>query len=455
MDILRRADADIARPHPPIPTISLPPLPPAFDDIPQPVESCWNAYFGHTVTSHFLKTEYDKSTTRLLHTYNPPLEWESTYKYDTTKDCSTAIFGLTTLCDGVLRAQSSSVDCKAVSTVGTVTGYEYYSEIGVLAPTWTSDYEEPSPTCQVARDLSPMCARLFEAWTYRAGQMRAAPSAPSDVGWRITQAIPPCTPLMTQPASTNRPVCRAAGATYSAYYWPTATPSGEDYCNVNWTAPTGTPTIRGIPNTAVVLGITLTSPDVYHLLKDLRVETYRGRAGQPGGIGNAPYDAWELSTVLGAVTVAQPESGIFQASKRCKGIEGDQCTVDFSPDFRIQDLQTIRTDTYDKYCTGRCGPRGNGVMYQDCYQPTLAIPIGEIVRQNGGILAECDWPLYEANDEGGWTSYTTSSVAAVLVKDVKAVDFVPIVTKTTVAEITAAPLPGSAPMLQTLPTISL
>jgi hypothetical protein len=210
----------------------------------------------------------------------------------------------------------------------------------------------------------------------------------------------------------------------------------------------GTPTIPGIPNTAVVSGLTLTSPQVYHFLQDVQVETYRGRAGQPGGIGSPPYDVWELSTVLPAVTVAQSESNMLQASKRCRGIEADQCSMVFTPDFRIQDLATIRTDTFDRYCKGWGGSGGDKVLYQDRYQPTLAIPIREVVRQNDGVLKECDWPLYEANNEGGWTSYTTSSVAAVLIKDVKPTAFVPVVTRASAVSNTAVPLPGSPVRLE-------
>jgi hypothetical protein len=389
-----------------------------------------------------------------VQTYDPPLENESTYSYDTTADCSTALFGLTTLCDGVQRARSSSVECRTLPAIGTVTGYVYYSQIGVLAPTWTSDYVQPSPTCKVAKDLTPMCARLFQAWAYRAVQMRAELPAPTDVGWEVTQAMPPCTPLMSVPAPTDRPKCRVAGFTYSAYHWPTETPSGDDFCNAKWTAQMGTPTIPGIPNTAVVSGFTLTSPQVYHLLQDVRVETHRGRAGQPGGIGSPPYDVWGLSAVLPAVTVAQSESNMLQASKRCGGIEADSCSMYFAPDFRIQDLATVRTDTFDKYCKSWGGSGGDDVLYQDRYQPTLAIPIREIVRQNDGVLRECDWPLHESNNEGGWTTYTASSVAAVLVKDLKATAFVPVATKASEAG-NAVPLPGSPARLAARHTGSL
>lgn len=346
------------------------------------------------------------------------------------------------------------MDCSTLAAIGTVTRYAYYSEIGVLAPTWTSEFAKPSPTCKVAKDLSPMCARLFEAWTYRAEQMQAVSPVASDVDWRVTQAIPPCTPLMNVPAATDRPLCRANGGTYSVYHWPTAMASGQDFCNAHWTAPMGTPTIPGFPNTAVVSGVTLTSPDVYHFLNNMSVETYRGRAGQPGGIGNAAYDVWALSTVVPVITVAQSESDILQASKRCIGIEADQCTMYFVPDFRIQELATVRTDSFDKYCKSQCGSREDGVLYQDCYQPSLAIPIREIVRQNSGVFGECDWPLYEANNEGGWTSHTTSSVAAVLIKDVKATAFMAVVTSERAGKQTTVPLPGSPVRLEARPTNS-
>jgi hypothetical protein len=260
--------------------------------------------------------------------------------------------------------------------------------------------------------------------------------------WRVIQAIPPCTPLTSIPAPTDRPLCRVAQVTYSAYHWPTATPSGEAFCDVNWVAPTGTPTITGISNTAVVSGLTLTSPDVYHVFEDLRIETYRGRAEQPSGIGPAPFDVWDFSTIISAATVAQPETSILQASAFCQGKERDQCTMYFAPDFRIQDVTNVRVDAFSKYSKSQCESQGGGVLYQDCYQPTLAVPISEVATQNGGIFEECEWPLYEVSNESGETSYTMSSVAAILVKDVKATAFVPVTAEEVVARDTAVPRPG-------------
>jgi len=58
-------------------------------------------------------------------------------------------------------------------------------------------------------------------------------------------------------------------------------------------------------------------------------------------------------------------------------------------------------------------------MYQEYYQPMLATSITTVARHNNGMLEECNWPLYEVNDESRQVSYTTSSVAAYLVKNVK------------------------------------
>ncbi|KAF2682179.1 hypothetical protein K458DRAFT_405933 [Lentithecium fluviatile CBS 122367] len=287
----------------------------------------------------------------------------------------------------------------------------FASDITTIKPTWTNEFTKPMPTCQVAEDLSPICTAVY---------------APGRI-----------------PEPTARPICGIAGVKYSAYHWPKAKPTGANFCDPDWTVPMGTLTIPGVLNKAVVSGFTLSSPDVYHFFKDVRVEAYRGQAGKPGGLGELPYSVWNVSTTISAPTIAQPESNILQASKRCIGIEGDICSLSFAPDFRIQDLATVRVDQFKKYC-----PQGGTqcllrrVLYSNEYHATIAIPISEAVRQNSGLLQDCDWPFYETNIENRWNSHTKSSVAVVLVKDVMATAFVPITTAGQAERITPVPSPG-------------
>lgn len=434
-----------ANTHPPIPTASLPPLPPQFDDIPKKARDCWDDYFGYRFTGYFLQTEFDKSITRIGHTYNPPLSYESTYSYDHTTNCSTSKIAPSTLCDQTPRARNRVVQCRTVPTIGTATNFVWYTDITLITPTWTSEFAQPSPTCQVAEDLSPMCARLFDAWSYRTERMQKTLVSQANV-----HAIPPCTPLVSQPASTALPFCRIAGATFSARYWPSATPSGSDFCNASYSVPMPLPTIPGRPNTAIISGLTFTSPSVYHFLKDMVVETYLGIASQPGGIGYLPYGVWSRSTIIPTATIAQPESEIIEATKACSGREADYCTMYFRPGFQIQDLSTVRADKYDQYCKARY--LTDCAIYQDWYQPTLAIPLTEVARQNSGVLGNCQWPLYDANDEHGWLSHTSSTLAALLVRDVKATAFVPITTAVPTPKNTAVPLARRSLCAQATPT---
>ena len=441
LDVIR-TDGNTTADHPPIPTTTLPSLPSDFDDIPKGNLQCWESYFGYSFTRNFLYTEFGKSTTRIETTFSPPRSYSSTYSYNKDTGCTTTTLGLTTLCDNIPRASARDITCRTTSAIGTASIYEYASVISTYEPTWTSEFAKPKPTCKVADDLGPICSRLFDAWKYRTSRIDAETPMPTDAALRKIQAIPPCIPLVNIPAPTARPTCRIAGVAYSAYHWSKATATGTDFCNSNWTAPTGTPTIPGTPNTVVVSGLTLTSPDVYHFLKNIKVETYRGLASQPGGMGPRPYGVWNASTTIPALTVAQPDTAILQASKTCIGPERDLCTLFFAPDFRIQDLATVRSDNFNKYCGARCLSQGGGVIYQNSYSATLAIPISEVLKQNRGVLNECDWLRYESNREGNWESFTTSSVSAVLVKNVQQTAFIPITTTEVEASRTAEPLAG-------------
>jgi hypothetical protein len=83
------------------------------------------------------------------------------------------------------------------------------------------------------------------------------------------------------------------------------------------------------------------------------------------------------------------------------------------------------------------------MIYQASYRPSVAIPMSELVGQNDGILGDCVWLLTEAGDEGGWRSYTSSSLAAAVVKGVKRGDLVEILTEEGGNGGTKTAVPGS------------
>jgi hypothetical protein len=59
------------------------------------------------------------------------------------------------------------------------------------------------------------------------------------------------------------------------YYWPRTTVSG-DFCLMNGSTITPEPTITGVPNTAVVKGITFTSPTNYLSIEHAHAVVYNG-----------------------------------------------------------------------------------------------------------------------------------------------------------------------------------
>lgn len=267
----------------------------------------------------------------------------------------------------------------------------------------------------------------MEAWKWRVSRFREETALPSSSIRRLErEAIPPCTPLVSTWDPTKRPICKIAAATYSAYYWPTSTPS--DFCQSSSAALNATVTTSAARTTAVVDGYTLTSPSVYHFLRNITVETYRGVARDPDDLGPPPWEVWGVYSTIPpdrTLTAAQLESDILTASVSCIGRELDLCSISFSPDFRVQDIKTVRKEAYDKNCR-HCLSRDGGVVYQELYKPTMAVPISEVMSQNGGLFKECDWNLWDSSWEYHWQTYYESELPAVVVRDVPSSAFVPI-----------------------------
>jgi hypothetical protein len=164
---------------------------------------------------------------------------------------------------------------------------------------------------------------------------------------------------------------------------------------------------------------------------------------------------WNVSVTVppdDVLTVAQHETDVLSAvSFTCRGIEMDYCSVQFTPDFRIQDLSTVRKSAYDRDCTYYSCDKN--VIYQTNYRPDIAVPISEIVKQNTRLGGEdCTWDLVQG-PEGGWISYITSSTPAVMWTDLETKAFISIPTATRESIVTGAPgaLPGGS-MVKATPT---
>ncbi|KAF2120316.1 hypothetical protein BDV96DRAFT_485650, partial [Lophiotrema nucula] len=311
-----------------IPPANIPALPSQFSDIPQSVIDCWDARANYTSASSFLYSELLNSATWNWTAWSTTSYSLAQY-IDERYDCkTTALPSLTTLCDGYPRA----------STL------------------------------------------LKDAYDWRTAQLQA--QIPTPTG---SIAGPGCSVLST-PTPNAKPTCVLEGGTWEAFYWPTPMPTGSAFCAANLTHATGTPTIPGRANTAVVSGLTLTSPSLYHFIRNVTLKTFVGTASLVGR-GLDGQKLYSQSTVAAFLTVAQRESDILTISRLCAGSNKHRyCTFDASNGFSIADQTTVRASEY-------CGQRGCGTsetVYQDNYKPTLGIPASEIVTQNGAFM-DCAW----------------------------------------------------------------
>lgn len=436
-----REDAHITSPpdHPPVPTASWPALPANFSDLPPDSTECWNSHFSFSFTTYFLWSEAAKTQSPIYSTFSPPITHNRTYTGNFATDCTTTTYGLTTLCDGVPRAESRRSQCRDNIIVTSDVWYQYSTLISYRTATWTSSYKQVQPTCKPAPDGSDLCTRLYDAYTYRSSLLKSETTlAPSYLGTLYNMIGPRCTRTSSATTTNTDTSCRLYAKTYSAYYWPTPAPSGSEFCESS-TKPT--PTITGPPKTAVISGHTLTSPSVYHFLRDIRLDS-----ASPGA------RRWNVSTTLppsaAVLTVAQRESDILSAYEYiCRGIEADFCSVKFTADFRVHDVRTVRAEAYSRDCSNFCSLDGDGVLYQSNFRADIAVPVSEIVAQNGEVVGgkDCVWDLQGPDDEG-YRSYITSSIPAVVFVNVQNTVFVPIETAGGGGVVTGTPgaMPGGS-----------
>lgn len=363
--------------HPPIPPANTPALPSDFSGLPESVISCWDARASYTSASWFLYTQLLSSEN---YTFSP---WSTTsYSYSTwlneRSNCKTTpLPSLTTLCDGYPRASKSTTTCETVvqTYTFTVTGEALY-----YSPPWSTELEQlPSPTCTIASDYGSLCTRLKEAYKWRTSYLSRNPSITGSI------AGPECTVLNDGTVPANPP-CYLEGGTWEAFYWPRAIPRDSRFCDTNDTNITTTPT-SGRANTAVISGVTMTSPSVYYLLRDAILQTLTGQASLVGSTSTAKQDVFAPSTTAKLLILAQPESEILTISRVCAGSNIRRyCTFHGSPGFSVADLATVRAT---EYC-GWWGCDTSEKIYQDEYTPTLGLPVSSIAAQNG-VFSRCAW----------------------------------------------------------------
>jgi hypothetical protein len=364
--------------HPPIPVANTPALPAEFSDVPQSVVSCWDAYANYSTADTFLRSELLKSENYTWTPWTTTSYSLSTYLNGYFACNTTALPSLTTLCDGYPRASTTSSSCQTVTETytWTVTG-----EASYYTPAWSTELEQlQPPTCTIASDFGPECTRLKDAYDWRTSHFQSQVPSPSG-----SIEGPGCKVLITPVPSAN-PTCYLAGGSWEAFHWPSPLPTGSAFCNTNGTNVTATPTIPGQANTAVISGMTLTSPSVYYLLRNVTLQTFAGHASLIGDASTGP-EVFLPSTTAPLLTVKQREADILTISRICAGSNrGRYCTYHASPGFSVADLATVRAS---EYC-GWWGCYTGDTILQDKYKPTLGVPVSDIVAQNG-VFTNCAW----------------------------------------------------------------
>ncbi|KAH7412365.1 hypothetical protein DE146DRAFT_601981, partial [Phaeosphaeria sp. MPI-PUGE-AT-0046c] len=229
--------------------------------------------------------------------------------------------------------------------------------------------------------LTTLCDGLKDAYKWRTSFLAQNPSITGSI------AGPECT-VLNDGIVPAKPACYLEGGTWEAFYWPTVTPTGSAFCNTTGANITGTPTKSGQANTAIISGLTLTSPSVYYMLRNAILQTLTGQASLVGNTNTASkQDVFAPSTTATILTVAQQESDIITISRVCAGSNKRRyCTFHGSPGFSIADLATVRAT---EYC-GWWGCDTSETIYQDEYTPTLGIPVSAIASQNG-VFSDCAW----------------------------------------------------------------
>ena len=257
-----------------------------------------------------------------------------------------------------------------------------------------SGYEVIKPACTIAPNDSPMCDRVVSAYSWWVTSK--AEASKTSVPWTPPEgdlAIPTCWQLV-KPTPDARPTCKLDYSSHDIFYWPTPTPTGTDFCNSSWVAPTLEPTIPGKPNTAVVSGFTLTSPTVYHFFRDFNLSTLAGtrtRADHGYIVTRNVFHPYTITPGPRTLTYAQLESDMISVSwrKRSKS----QTSYTYNNDFRINDIHTIRAEKwYGNHSNFRAEP--NSTIFQDEVEPYLAVPYKELAIENKvNGLEDCQWVL--------------------------------------------------------------
>ncbi|KAF2471140.1 uncharacterized protein BDR25DRAFT_342495 [Lindgomyces ingoldianus] len=413
-----------------IPTITLPPLPPEFSDMPKDSMSCYSAWATANVRNEYIEAKRGESYAC----------WDSSFPATTTTStlvsgpCSMMPANWTTLCDGYPRRYDyPGQTCNSTSTITSL--LPAHTDRACTWPEWYSSYRVPLPTCQPAPNLEPLCYRLHSVYSWQTSQLKASATLSRNINASITypafdyrKARPPCKTLKeTAPPNLPSPHCAIQVNNYQVFFWPPDTPlSGPDICNTNFTPPPGTRTIPWLPNTAIVSGLTLTSPSVYHMLTGITIYTSIGKSRGGRWVGDVPV--WNISTTIPSPTVLtlpQEISDVWTARPTHYG-RGIRHVVEWNytrPAYNPLFFATAPADKYFDSCKDtRYCRKSDGYILQGNYRQWAALNVSELLAEwDSDEFRNCDWrepePVRGREDTRFWIAGSGPWVAHAIVTD--------------------------------------
>ncbi|KAF2468698.1 uncharacterized protein BDR25DRAFT_372506 [Lindgomyces ingoldianus] len=381
------------------PTAVLPKFHPQFRDIPDSALSCWKSWGDYQLRTQVPNPGIIANATTSV--WWSPLPTPITVIEDNSY-CSADVkkipISLTTLCDGVPRA--SYIEESSSWTLNTwIVNYTQTDSLTmtVIPGTTRPGYENEQPKCTIAPNSVPLCDEVNSAYTWwlssRGSQtppLNEASTTTTPTKSLIETLVPPsCIQFIPAPPQA-KPTCAMEIDNQEVWYWPAPGPTGSDFCNSSWAPPTATPTIPGKPNTAVVSGMTFTSPSVYHLIKSVTVYTLAGtnRKADSGYIRHT--SVWKPSTTIGPektfLTDKQLETDIVSVTYIGPKHPHGAAVYSYNKDFRLNDIFTMRSGPY----FGNPEHQGISTIFQNEVQHSFGLGVPELVSQNK-IFKECEW----------------------------------------------------------------
>lgn len=378
------------------PTAILPHFPADFSDIPDEALACWKSWADYQLRTQvpnpgIIATE---TVSRIDITFATPSSYYEAHTYCTVTSVNEVPIGLTTLCDGIPRM--SSYDRTSLWSMYTwiINRTESSSvQWSIIPGTTISGYENYEPECRLAGDSAPLCDRINAAYSWWLTSGAAPTPAPTEASITETLPAPNCVQTVFQPPGA-KPTCAMEVESQEVWYWPTPAPPPASFCNSSSIPITATPTIPGKPNTAVISGLTLTSPSVYYFVKGVTVYGLVGSETRADGSFDRYTNIWNESTTISAPTIlttALLESDIVSAT-RTQARRARTGTYLYNKDFKLNDLFTMRADPYFRYSSDI---PSTSTIVENEVEHCVAVGIKPFVEQNG-VFTDCVWTRRES-----------------------------------------------------------